>query len=75
MLCSAWPLLACTPRPLPYYSWSMWKLSSPAGRELHGLCLRGFGGTGEAAGLAQLLFSLRERLQEAGGRRTEMTSE
>lgn len=41
----------------------MWKLSAPTGGELHSLCLCGLGGTGEAAGLAPLLFNLRERLQ------------
>lgn len=39
------------------------EISAPTGRELHSLCLCGFGGTREAAGLAPLLFNLRERLQ------------
>lgn len=45
------------------YSWSMWKLPDPTGEELHSLCLCGFGGIREAAGLIPLLFNLRERLQ------------
>lgn len=49
----------------------MWKLSAPTGGELHRLCLCGFGGTREAAGLAPLLFNLRERLQ-AGRKQTEL---
>lgn len=49
----------------------MWKLSAPTGGDLHRLCLCGFGGTREAAGLAPLLFNLRERLQ-AGRKQTEL---
>lgn len=63
MLCDSWHLPGCTPWPLPHYSWSLWKLFSPAGRELHSLHFCGFSGTGEAAALVWLLFSLRERLQ------------
>lgn len=61
--CYSGPLPACTPWPLPCYSWSMWKLSAPTGGELHSLCLCGFGAIREAAGLIPLLFNLRERLQ------------
>lgn len=77
MLCYSRPLPACTLWPLSCSSLSMWKLSAPTGGELHSLCLCGFGGTREVAGLALLLFNLRERLQackEAGRRRSE-TSE